>query len=77
MKLSNENDNNINNNLDKGILLETKLKITKPSMYNVLLKSYEFQSMFTRRSYPHNNLGKHTKEVIKFMLKPFQKLLWL
>ena len=47
------------------------------SMYNVLLKSYEFQSMFTRRSYPHNNLGKHTKEVIKFMLKPFQKLLWL
>ena len=30
MKLSNENDNNINTDLDKGILLETKPKIKKP-----------------------------------------------
>ena len=35
MKLSNENDNNINNDMEKGVLLETKPKTKKPSMYNV------------------------------------------
>ena len=39
MKLSDENnnDNNVNNDFEKGVLLETKPKTKKPSMYNVLL----------------------------------------
>ena len=37
MKLSDENnnDNNVNNDFEKGVLLETKPKTKKPSMYNV------------------------------------------
>ena len=37
MKLSDENNNDLNNDLDKGVLLEAKPKVKKPSMYNVLL----------------------------------------
>ena len=32
MKLSDDNDNNINNDLEKGVLLDTKPKTKKPSM---------------------------------------------
>ena len=37
MKLSDENNINSNNDLDRGVLLEEKPKTKKPSMYNVLL----------------------------------------
>ena len=45
MKLSDENDNNINNDLDKGVLLETKPKTKKPSMYYVLLLNDDYTPM--------------------------------
>ena len=45
MKLSNENDNNINNDIEKGVLLETKPKTKKPSMYNVLLMNDDYTPM--------------------------------
>ena len=45
MKLSNENDNNINNDIEKGVLLETKPKTKKPSMYNVLLLNDDYTPM--------------------------------
>ena len=45
MKLSNENDNNINNDLEKGVLLQTKPKTKKPSMYNVLLLNDDYTPM--------------------------------
>ena len=45
MKLSDKNDNNINNDLDKGVLLETKPKTKKPSMYNVLLLNDDYTPM--------------------------------
>ena len=47
MKLSNENNNddNINNEFEKGILLETKPKTKKPAMYNVLLLNDDYTPM--------------------------------
>ena len=45
MKLNDENDNNINNDLDKGVLLDTKPKTKKPSMYNVLLLNDDYTPM--------------------------------
>ena len=44
MKLSDENnnDNNVNNDFEKGVLLETKPKTKKPSMYNVLLLNDDY-----------------------------------
>ena len=45
MKLNNENDNNINNDLEKGVLLDTKPKTKKPSMYNVLLLNDDYTPM--------------------------------
>ena len=45
MKLSDENNNNLNNDLDKGVLLEAKPKVKKPSMYNVLLLNDDYTPM--------------------------------
>ena len=47
MKLSDENnnDNNVNNDFEKGVLLETKPKTKKPSMYNVLLLNDDYTPM--------------------------------
>ena len=45
MKLSDENNNNLNNDLDKGVLLESKPKVKKPSMYNVLLLNDDYTPM--------------------------------
>jgi len=42
MKLSDENNNDLNNDLDKGVLLEAKPKVKKPSMYNVLLLNDDY-----------------------------------
>ena len=60
MKLSNKNDNNINNDLEKGVLLETKPKTKKPSMYNVLLLNddytpMEFVVLILQRFFGHNS----------------------
>ena len=47
MKLSDENnnDNNVNNDFEKGVLLETKPKTKKPSMYNVLVLNDDYTPM--------------------------------
>ena len=45
MKLSNKDDNDISNDLEKGVLLETKPKAKKPSMYNVLLLNDDYTPM--------------------------------
>ena len=45
MKLSDENNINFNNDLDRGILLEEKPKTKKPSMYNVLLLNDDYTPM--------------------------------
>ena len=45
MKLSDENNINSNNDLDRGILLEEKPKTKKPSMYNVLLLNDDYTPM--------------------------------
>ena len=45
MKLSDENNNDLNNDLDKGVLLEAKPKVKKPSMYNVLLLNDDYTPM--------------------------------
>ena len=45
MKLSDDNDNNINNDLEKGVFLDTKPKTKKPSMYNVLLLNDDYTPM--------------------------------
>ena len=45
MKLSDENNINSNNDLERGILLEEKPKTKKPSMYNVLLLNDDYTPM--------------------------------
>ena len=45
MKLSDENNINSNNDLDRGVLLDEKPKTKKPSMYNVLLLNDDYTPM--------------------------------
>ena len=46
MKLEqNQNNNNIDNDSERGVLLETKVKTKKPSMYNVLLLNDDYTPM--------------------------------
>ncbi len=45
MKLINEQDNSNNNDLNGGVLIETKQKTKKPSMYNVLLLNDDYTPM--------------------------------
>ena len=45
MKLSDENNINSNNDLDRGVLLEEKPKTKKPSMYNVILLNDDYTPM--------------------------------
>ena len=45
MNSENSNQNNINNDLDKGLLLESKPKTKKPSMYNVILLNDDYTPM--------------------------------
>ena len=45
MNLENSNQNNINNDLEKGLLLESKPKTKKPSMYNVILLNDDYTPM--------------------------------
>ena len=45
MKLSNEDNNNLNKDLDRGVLLEAKPKVRKPPMYNVLLLNDDYTPM--------------------------------
>ena len=43
MKMNDKEENN--NNLDRGVLLETKAKTKKPSMYSVLLLNDDYTPM--------------------------------
>ena len=45
MKLTNEQDNSNNNDMNGGVLIETKQKTKKPSMYNVLLLNDDYTPM--------------------------------
>ena len=45
MNMSDDNKIDMNDGLDRGILLETKPKIKKPSMYNVLLLNDDYTPM--------------------------------
>ena len=45
MNSENSNQNNINNDLEKGLLLESKPKTKKPSMYNVILLNDDYTPM--------------------------------
>ena len=45
MKLSDQNNINSNNDLERGVLLEDKPKTKKPSMYNVLLLNDDYTPM--------------------------------
>ena len=45
MKLNVNQDNNNDNDLNRGVLLETKPKTKKPSMYNVLLINDDYTPM--------------------------------
>ena len=47
LNMANENQNNDNNNQDfqRGVLLDTKPKTKKPSMYNVLLLNDDYTPM--------------------------------
>ena len=45
MKLEQNQNNNIDNDFQRGVLLETKPKTKKPSMYNVLLLNDDYTPM--------------------------------
>ena len=45
MNSENSNQNNIDNDLEKGLLLESKPKTKKPSMYNVILLNDDYTPM--------------------------------
>ena len=45
MKLEQNQNSNIENDFQRGILLETKPKTKKPSMYNVLLLNDDYTPM--------------------------------
>ena len=45
MNSENSNQNNTNDDLERGLLLESKPKIKKPSMYNVILLNDDYTPM--------------------------------
>ena len=68
MKISTENENNIKNELDKGVLLETKSKTKKPSMYNVLLLNDDYTPMEFVVLILENVFNKKQEEAKQIML---------
>mgnify|MGYP003299942868 CR=1 FL=1 len=68
LKLNNENDNNINNDLEKGVLLDTKPKTKKPSMYNVLLLNDDYTPMEFVVLVLENVFNKKQEEATQIML---------
>ena len=74
MKLSEENDNNINNDLEKGVLLETKPKTKKPSMYNVLLLNDDYTPMEFVVLVLENVFNKKQEEATQIMLHVHKNL---
>ena len=68
MKISTENENNIKNELDKGVLLETKPKTKKPSMYNVLLLNDDYTPMEFVVLILENVFNKKQEEAKQIML---------
>ena len=73
MKLSDENNNDLNNDLDKGVLLEAKPKVKKPSMYNVLLLNDDYTPMEFVVLVLERFFSKSHEEAINIMLHVHQK----
>ena len=65
MKLSDENNINSNNDLDRGVLLEEKPKTKKPSMYNVLLLNDDYTPMEFVVLVLESVFNKKEEEIIK------------
>ena len=77
MKLSDDNDNNINNDLEKGVLLDTKPKTKKPSMYNVLLLNDDYTPMEFVVLVLESVFNKKQEEATQIMLHVHKNALYL
>ena len=73
MKLSDENNNDLNNDLDKGVLLEAKPKVKKPSMYNVLLLNDDYTPMEFVIEMLQTYFSKSQEQATEIMLHIHQK----
>ena len=73
MKLSDENNNDLNNDLDKGVLLEAKPKVKKPSMYNVLLLNDDYTPMEFVIEVLEKFFQKNREEATQIMLHVHQR----
>ena len=73
MKLEQNQNNNIDNDFQRGVLLETKPKTKKPSMYNVLLLNDDYTPMEFVIYVIEKFFNKNNEEAIKIMLHVHQK----
>ena len=73
MNLSSEGNNNLNNDLDKGVLLEAKPKVKKPSMYNVLLLNDDYTPMEFVIEMLQTYFSKSQEQATEIMLHIHQK----
>ena len=73
MKLSDENNINSNNDLDRNILLEDKPKTKKPSMYNVLLLNDDYTPMEFVTLLLETVFNKSSAEATRLMLNVHKK----
>ena len=73
MKLSDDDNNNLNNDLDKGVLLEAKPKVKKPSMYNVLLLNDDYTPMEFVVVVLERFFGKNHTQAFEIMLTVHKK----
>ena len=73
MKLSDENNINSNNDLDRGVLLEEKPKTKKPSMYNVLLLNDDYTPMEFVVLVIESVLNKKEEQATQIMLHVHKK----
>ena len=73
--MANENQNNDNNNQDfqRGVILETKPKTKKPSMYNVLLLNDDYTPMEFVVMVLEKIFNKKQEEATQIMLHVHQK----
>ena len=64
----NNNNNNNSNDLERGLLLHTKMKTKKPSMYNVLLLNDDYTPMEFVIMVLENVFNKKQEDATKIML---------